>query len=134
MYEEEAQIGNLIGLFGGFTLFIAIIGLIGMVTYSVERRKKEIGIRKVLGASAFEIFLMFNKQYAILGLIAFVISIPISWKSLDNWLENFAFRVDLGPTIFIVSGGIVILLAAVSVAYLSLSAASMQPSEVLKDE
>ncbi len=134
MYEDEAQIGSLIGLFGGFTLFIAMIGLIGMVTFSVECRKKEIGIRKVLGAAAFEIFYMFNKQYAILGLIALVVSIPISWKSLDNWLENFAFRVNLDPTIFIFSGGIVILLGALSVAYLSLSAASMQPSEILKDE
>ncbi len=134
MYEDEVQVGNLIGIFGGFTLFIAIIGLIGMVTYSVEKRKKEIGIRKVMGATPFEIFMMFNKQYAILGLIALVISIPISWSTLDQWLQGFAFRVSLNPTIFILSGIIVMVIAGLSVAYLSLSAASLRPSEVLKDE
>ena len=134
LYNDETEMGNLIGLFGGFTLFISIIGLIGMVTYSVERRKKEIGVRKVMGASVLEIFWMFHRQYLILGLIAMGIAVPFSWNRLDQWLENFAFQVPVDPMIFMFSGLVVLLLAGLSVSVLAVSAASVQPSKVLKDD
>ena len=134
LYEQEIQLGHLIALFGGLTLVIAIIEIIGMVTYSVQRRRKEIGIRKVLGASVFGIYFMINKQYLQLVVIALFISIPLAWTTLQSWLENFAFSVGLNPLHFLTSALMVLLLSGLSVAYLSLSAASAQPSEVLSEE
>ena len=134
LYEQEEQLGHLIALFGGLTLVIALIGIIGLITYSVQRKKKEIGIRKVLGASVFRIYMMINEHYLRLMLISLIISVPLAWSSLQAWLDNFAFSIGLHPGYFLLSAALVLILSGLSVAYLSISAASVQPTEVLKDD
>ena len=134
LYAQERSLSGLFSLFTGFSLFIAIIGLIGLLSFSTEQRKKEIGVRKVLGASKFQIFSLLNRQYLGLFILALLLAIPLSWQQLQTWLNSFAYRVDVSIFIYLLSGTIVILLSIISVSYLSLRIASTNPAEVLKDE
>ncbi len=134
LYAQEQSLSGLISIFSGFSLFIAIIGLVGLLTFAAEQRRKEIGIRKVLGASIFQVFLMLNRQYFLLFLLALVLAIPLSWQTLQGWLNSFAYRIEMNVFVFLLAGLLVILLSFLSVTYLSLKAARVNLAEVLKDE
>lgn len=134
LYAEERSLSGLFSIFTGFSLFVAIIGLIGLLAFSTEQRKKEIGIRKVLGASKLQIFSLLNKQYIGLFILALLLAIPLSWQQMQEWLNSFAYRVDVSIFVYLFAGAIVILLSIISVSYLSLRIASTNPAEVLKDE
>lgn len=134
LYEQERSLSGLIAIFSGFSIFIAIIGLLGLLAYSAEQRKKEIGIRKVLGASIGQVFLMLNRQYIQLFLLALILAVPLSWHSMQEWLNSFAYRINVNVFAFVLAGFIVVVLSFLSVSYLSLKAASANPAEVLKDE
>ncbi len=134
LYAQERSLSGLIAIFTGFSLFIAIIGLVGLLTYAAEQRRKEIGIRKVLGASIYQVFLMLNRQYLQLFLLALLLAIPLSWPSMQEWLNTFAYRVDINVYVFLMAGLVVIFLSFLSVSYLSLKAAKVNLAEVLKDE
>lgn len=134
LYRQERSLSGLITVFSGFSLFIAIIGLLGLLTFSAERRKKEIGIRKVLGASVFQVILMLNRHYLRLFALALFLAVPLSWTSMQNWLNSFAYRIDISLVVFLLAGLAVILLAFISVSYLSLKAASVNLAKVLKEE
>jgi putative ABC transport system permease protein len=133
-YKEEERLGGMFGVFSGLSIIIAVIGLVGLVSYSAEIRKKEIGIRKVFGASTSTLVVMMNRQYAKLIIIALFISIPIAWSLIDQWLSAFAYRVNVNPVVFFLSALIEITIALLSVGFLSLKAASLNPVRVLKDE
>jgi len=134
LYAQEAKLMRLVAFFTGFSIFIALLGLVGMVAYLVAQRRKEIGIRKVLGASAASIILMVNSLYVKLVLLAIILSIPLSWWVMQNWLNSFAYRIDINPVIFVFAGIAEIILAVLCVGYLTLRAASVNPAMVLKDE
>lgn len=134
LYAQERSLSGLFSIFTSFSLFIAIIGLIGLLAFSTEQRKKEIGVRKVLGATRFQIFSLINRQYIGLFLLALLLAVPLSWKSMQGWLDSFAYRIDVSVFVYFVAGGIVILLSVISVSYLSLRIAATDPAEVLKDE
>ena len=134
LYAEERSLSGLFSIFTGFSLFIAIIGLIGLLSFSTEQRKKEIGIRKVLGASKLQIFSLLNKQYIGLFVLALLLAVPLSWQQMQGWLNSFAYRVDVSVFVFLLAGAIVVALSIMSVSYLSLRIASTNPAEVLKDE
>lgn len=134
IYESENRLGRLFSIFTALSIIVAIIGLVGLVSYSVEQRKKEIGIRKVLGAGAAKIVLMMNYNYVKLIIIALLIACPTAWIALDAWLSVYAYRVSISPWLFLVAGGTTCILALSSVGYLSLRAALVNPTEVLKDE
>jgi putative ABC transport system permease protein len=134
LYAQERSLSGLFSIFTGFSLFIAIIGLIGLLSFATEQRKKEIGIRKVLGASKLQIFSLLNKQYMGLFLLALILAIPLSWQQMQNWLNAYAYRVDVSVFVYLIAGIIVITLSLVSVSYLSLRIAATNPVEVLKDE
>jgi putative ABC transport system permease protein len=133
-YKEDARLGDLFATFAGLSIVIAMIGLVGLVSYSAEVRKKEIGIRKVLGASRAGILVMMNSSYVKLIALGLLISIPFGWYVMDNWLSTFQFKIEINPLVFVFSGLAVMSVALLSVAYLSMRAASVNPASVLKEE
>jgi putative ABC transport system permease protein len=133
-YKEDVRLGDLFATFAGLSIVIAMIGLVGLVSYSAEVRKKEIGIRKVLGASRTGILIMMNSSYVKLIALGLLISIPFGWYVMDNWLSTFQFKIEINPLVFILSGLAVMVVALLSVAYLSMRAASVNPANVLKEE
>ena len=133
-YQQEQRMASLFSVFTGLSITIAVIGLVGLVSYSAEQRKKEIGIRKVFGASLSRIYIMINTQYISLLLIALLIATPIAWLLMQQWLNSFPYRVTVNPLIFAISGLIELILALICVSYLALRAASLNPASVLKDE
>jgi putative ABC transport system permease protein len=133
-YESEEKLGSLFGIFSALSLLIAIIGLTGLVSYSAEVRKKEIGIRKVFGASAGRIMMMMNSQFMKLIIISLVIATPFSWWTISKWLESFAYKIEISPFTFIGAGISELILALASVGYLSIKASRLNPTTVLKEE
>jgi putative ABC transport system permease protein len=133
-YEEDQRLGDLFAIFATLSIIIAMIGLIGLVAYSAEVRKKEIGIRKVLGATRSRIVVMMNSNYLKLIIVGLLISTPLSWYAMNYWLESFKYKIEISPLVFVFSGVAVMVAALISVAYLSLRAASVNPASVLKEE
>ena len=133
-YQQEQRMASLFSIFTGLSITIAVIGLVGLVSYSAEQRKKEIGIRKVFGASLYGIYVMINTQYVRLLCISLLIATPASWLLMQQWLNTFPYRVEVNPLIFVVSGLVELVLALMCVSYLALRAASLNPAMVLKDE
>jgi putative ABC transport system permease protein len=133
-YDEDQRLGDIFQIFTTLSVIISLIGLVGLVSYSAEVRKKEIGIRKVLGASRSAIVVMMNSSYLKLIAIGLVIATPLAWYAMRYWLETFEFRIDISPLVFVFAGFAVMAGALISVAYLSLRAASVNPASVLKEE
>lgn len=133
-YKQEQRLGGLFSVFAGLSLVIAMIGLIGLVTYSAEQRKKEIGLRKVLGASVNQVVFLLNRNFTTLVLIAFVISIPLGWYAMDDWLSQFPYRTPIKITSFLLAGGSMLVITWITVAYQSIRAGLTNPVDVLKDE
>ena len=133
-YKQEQRMGSLFSIFTGLSITIAIIGLVALVSYSAEQRKKEIGVRKVFGASMTNIYVMVNKQYIRLLLVAFVIATPLTWWMMNKWLSSYAYRQEITPGVFVLAGLAELVIALVCVGYLALKAASVNPAHVLKEE
>jgi putative ABC transport system permease protein len=134
IYTSEQQTGKLLITFAVFAIFIACLGLFGLVTYAAEQRTKEIGIRKVLGANVGGIVAMLSKDFAKLILIAAIIAFPIAWWAMNKWLQSFAFRVNLEWWIFVAAGSITIIIALVTVSFQAIKAALMNPVKSLRSE
>jgi putative ABC transport system permease protein len=133
-YQNEQRLAGLFSVFTAFSIGVGIIGLIGLVAFSADQRRKEIGIRKVFGASIASIFVMMNTQYVKLMIVAAVIAAPLSWWMLDRWLSEFAYHIDVSPLVFVICGVVEILIAVVCVSYLSIRAARLNPASALKEE
>lgn len=134
MYMAENRLGKVVGIFASLAIIIACLGLFGLAAFTAERRSKEIGIRKVLGASVRNIIVLLSKDFAKLIAIALVISIPISIYFLKQWLENFAYRIEFNPIVFVYAGLGTTLLALLTISYQSIKAAQTNPINSLKDE
>jgi len=133
-YKNEQRIGRIIGIFAGITIFVACLGLFGLATFTAGQRTKEIGIRKVLGASVFNITLLLSKEFSKLVLIAFLISVPVSWYAMSKWLQGFAYSVEIGIGVFILAGLVALLIAWLTVSYQSIKAALANPVKSLRSE
>jgi putative ABC transport system permease protein len=133
-YLQEQRLGGLFGIFSSLSVLIAVIGLVGLVAYSAEVRKREIGIRKVFGATTSSIMFMMNGQYVRLIVIGLLIAVPGSWWMASEWLKGFKYPVELSPLVFIGAGLAQVAIALISVGYLSMRAASSNPASVLKEE
>lgn len=134
LYESETRIGTLSSYFAGFAILISCLGLFGLATFTAERRLKEIGIRKVLGASVTNIVMMLSKDFTRLVGISILIAIPISYYFMDKWLESFAYKIDLNFWIFLSTSLISLMIAWLTVSSQALRAANVNPSKCLKDE
>ena len=125
---------SLMSIFTGLSITIAVIGLVGLVAYATEQRRKEIGIRKVFGASLMRIYIMVNAQYVRLLVISLCVATPVSWWLMQQWLDTFPYRTEINPWIFVVAGVTELILAVCCVGYLALRAVSVNPATVLRDE
>jgi putative ABC transport system permease protein len=134
LYRAEARLSGLFGVFTGLAVVIACLGLFGLAAFTAETRTKEIGIRKVLGASAGSIVGLLSKDFLALVGLAFVIAAPVSFVLMRNWLEHFAYRIELGPGVFLLTGGLVVLIALLTVSYQSIKAALADPVKSLRYE
>lgn len=133
-YHAEQRTGKLFMTFAVFAIFIACLGLFGLVTYAAEQRTKEIGIRKVLGAGIAGIVAMLSRDFARLVLIASVIAFPVAWWTMNKWLEDFAYRVNIGWWVFVASGSIAMLIALITVSIQAIKAALANPVKSLRTE
>jgi putative ABC transport system permease protein len=133
-YDEDRRVAKIITSFTVIAMIICCLGLYGLSTYMAERRFKEIGVRKVMGASVQQIVGMMSKEFIKLVLIALIISVPLAWYSMDQWLNGFAYRIDIDVFIFVVAGIFALMIAMLTVGYESLKAASVNPVESLRGE
>ena len=132
LYQTDSKMGKIAGVFSTLAIFIGCLGLLGLTSFSVSRRVKEIGVRKILGASVLQIISLILKEFAILVGIAFLVSIPVTYYLISEWLSNFTERIDIGGMAFIIAGTAVFLVAFFSVSLLSFKAASTNPSHSLR--
>ena len=120
--------------FAVLAIFIACLGLFGLATYMAEQRTKEIGVRKVLGASVSNIVSMLSKDFAKLVLIAAIVAFPIAWFAMNRWLQDFAYRINIGWWIFIAAAVITLLIALCTVIFQAVKAAVANPVQSLRTE
>lgn len=132
--QAERRTSHILMIFTGLALFIASLGLVGLATFSAERRTKEIGVRKVLGASVLQIFTLLSREYVRLILMSLVIAIPVAYYMMDHWLQDFNYRVNIGWQSFAWAAAIAFVVAGMAVVYQSLRAAYINPSRSLRDE
>jgi putative ABC transport system permease protein len=134
MYKGEQRVGKIAIAFALLAILIACLGLFGLVTYMAEQRVKEIGIRKVLGATMGSVMRLLSKDFLRLVMIAFVIAAPVAWWVMHNWLEDFAYRVNLHWWVFAAAGGIALFIALVTVSVQAIKAALANPIKSLRTE
>jgi putative ABC transport system permease protein len=134
LYASEIRIGVLSRYFAGLAIFISCLGLFGLAAFTAQRRRKEIGIRKVVGASLPRVVFLLSKEYLALVLIAIAIAFPLAWLGMHRWLEEFAYRVDIRADIFVITGLAALAITLITISYQSLRAASANPVESLRSE
>ena len=133
-YKEENQLSLLYKIFAGIAVFISCLGLYGLVSFMAVQRTKEVGIRKVLGASVGNIIYLFSREFTILIVIAFVLAVPVAYYMMNSWLQNFVFRIKIGTWIFLLAMLASVLIAWITVGYKSIKAALANPVKSLRSE
>ncbi|TAN00122.1 MAG: FtsX-like permease family protein [Chitinophagaceae bacterium] len=133
-YESDQREGTLFNLFAAIAIFISCLGLLGLATFTAQRRMKEIGVRKVLGASVGNLIRLVSVDFLKLVIIAIVIAIPVGWFVMNKWLENFAYKTDISWWIFLAAAAIAILIAVLTVSFQAIRAAVANPVEALRSE
>jgi len=133
-YAAEQNTGTILNIFALLTILVACLGLFGLATYTAEQRTKEIGIRKVLGASVTSVTKMLSKDFIKLVFIACLIAFPLSWWAMNKWLQSFAYRINVSWWIFLVAGVTAILIALITVSFQAVKAAMANPVDSLKNE
>ncbi|MEB2775062.1 ABC transporter permease [Algoriphagus sp. D3-2-R+10] len=134
LYQIEERAGKIIGLFTVLAVIICSLGLFGLITFSAAKRTKEVGIRKVLGASEWEITYLLSKEFMLLVLIAFGITVPITYMALESWLQQFANRIEIGMGTFLISGVVIFLLSGLILSFQIIKTAMINPVKSLKSE
>ena len=133
-FEDEGRTAVLAAFFSGLTIFISCLGLFGLATYMAETRIKEIGVRKVLGATVTGITFLISKDFLRLVLIAFLIAAPVAWWSMETWLKNYPYRVNIQWWVFLLAGGISFTIALVTISFQAIRAAVANPVKSLRSE
>ena len=133
-YNTEVLVSNLIRWFAGVSIFLSCLGLFGLSSFTTEQRSKEIGIRKVHGASISSLVLLLSKDYSKLMILAFLLAIPFGYYYSNQWLSEFEFRTVINPFLYVFAGGIVFVVGGFTVSFKSIQAAKSNPVNTLKDE
>ncbi|GGM92112.1 ABC transporter permease [Dyadobacter beijingensis] len=133
-YKAEQKTGQILGTFAGLTIFVACLGLFGLATFTAEQRTKEIGVRKVLGASVAGIIALLSKDFLKLVVIALLIATPAAWWLMDKWLQEFAYKINISWWVFTTAGLLSTLVALLTISYQSVKAALMNPVQSLRSE
>ncbi len=133
-YATEKRWSTIFGYSSFFAIFIASLGLLGITTLAVGRRTKEIGIRKVLGATAMGLVRLVSKEFLLLVLIANLVAWPVAYYAASRWLENYAYRINIGWETFILAGALVLLIALITVSSQAMKAALRDPVDTLRYE
>lgn len=133
-YRSEMTVSELARIFAGISIFISCLGLFGLSAFTAEQRSKEIGVRKVHGASEKQLVMLLSRDYSILMLFAFIVALPFAYYYAQQWLEGFEYRTQLNPLLFIIAGSITFIIGAATVSIKSFQAAKANPIESLRDE
>ncbi len=133
-FAAEERIGRLSFVFGTLAIFISCLGLFGLASFVAEQRTKEIGIRKVLGATVANLCSMLSKEFVLLVILSCLISIPIAWYFLNGWLEKYPYRIEISAWTFIATSTAAVLITLMTVSYEAVKAALMNPVNSLRSE
>jgi putative ABC transport system permease protein len=133
-YDAEQRASNIFAVFSGLAIIIACVGLFGLAAYTTNLRTKEIGVRKVLGASVGSIVFLLSKDLIRLILVAFALAVPLAWYMMDNWLSGFAYRTSLGIGVFLIAGVTSLIISWLTVSYQSIKAAIVNPVKSLRSQ
>jgi ABC-type antimicrobial peptide transport system permease subunit len=133
LYISEKRMGQLFNIFALLSILISSLGLFGLAAFTAQRRLKEIGIRKILGASVGSIVAMLSKDFLQLVLISLILGFPIAWLAMDTWLQNFVYRIRISWWMYGAAGMIALLIAFITVSYQSIAAAFTNPVKSLKE-
>jgi putative ABC transport system permease protein len=134
LYKSEQKQGSLFTCFAGIAIFIACLGLLGLSAFSISQRLKEIGVRKVLGASTGSIVGLLSRDFLQLVAIAAVIAFPIAWFTMHNWLRDFAYRISIQWWVFLVAGVLAAAVALITISFQAIRAALSNPVKSLRSE
>ena len=134
LYQSDKQVSVVMSILAGLAIFIACLGLSGLATFTAQRRTKEIGIRKVVGASVFQITALLSKDFLKLVLVSFIIAVPVAWIGMSKWLEDFAYRINISVWVFVVAGICAIAIALLTISFQSIKAALANPVKSLRSE
>ncbi|MES1223342.1 MAG: FtsX-like permease family protein, partial [Bacteroidota bacterium] len=130
-YRNDQLFGKVFALFSGFAIFIASLGLLGLSLFATIQRTKEIGVRKVLGASVSNIVMLLSKDFIKLVLIAFIIAAPLAWYIMHKWLQDFAYRINISWWIFLLAGTLAVVIALATISFQAIKAAVANPVKSL---
>ena len=133
-YENEQLFGKAFGIFAGIAIFVACLGLLGLTMFATIQRTKEIGVRKVLGASVSSIVMLLSKSFLKLILLSTIVAFPLAWWVMSTWLQDFAYRVNMGWWIFILAGASALLIALATISFQAIKAAVANPVKSLRTE
>ncbi|NVJ48339.1 MAG: FtsX-like permease family protein, partial [Cytophagia bacterium] len=134
MYEAENQLGNIFSIFAALAIIIACLGLFGLAAFTAQQKTKEVGIRKVLGASLSQLIYLMSKEVSILIMISFVVAAAVGWYGVDLWLQSFAYRPPISITAFILAGVSALFIALATMSYQSIKVATGNPVKALRNE
>jgi len=134
MYNAEDKLKSLLWIFTSIAIFVGCLGLFGLASYTAERRKKEIGIRKTLGASTQGVVFLLSKDFFKLVVISLLIASPIAWYFMNKWLQDFAYRVNIGWWVFALAAAAVLSIALITVSFQAIKAAIANPVKSLRTE
>ena len=133
-FRNENQVGRLAGIFAVLAIFISCLGLFGLASFMAERRTKEIGIRKVVGASVPQLWVLLSKDFVLLVIISCVIASPVAWLFMDNWLQKYDYHIDISPLVFIVGAVLAITITLATISFQAIKAALANPVKSLRSE
>jgi len=133
-YKNDQLFGKVFSIFSGFAIFVACLGLLGLSLFATTQRIKEIGVRKVLGASVANIVILISKDFILLVVIALIIASPIAWFIMHRWLQDFAYRIDISWWIFLLAGSLAVFIALATISYQAIKAAVANPVKSLRTE
>lgn len=134
LYSAEQRLGSIFRIFSFLAVFVACMGLFALSAYMAERRTREVGVQKAFGANVQQLVGLLTRDFLVLVLIAYVIAAPLTWIGMQRWLEDFAYRAEFGAGLFVLTAGLAISIAAITVSYQAVRAALMNPIKTLRYE